>query len=282
MCQTSCVAATNANSAVTSFGRQMKKMKQGRGWTLREMAARTGIDYTTLSRVETGKRPPTQAVAQACDRVFPELRGWFASFYDSSRTWMPAGFRDWSQYEDQAAELSAWTPGIVSGIAQVEGYARGMLAIHPGATVGQIEARLNGRMARQRRIFREDGPAVTLLVDMASLYRAIGSAQVMAAQCARLAELAGRSNMVMQVVPPVTIPLASASLMVTDAAAYTENALSGSVYTDEETVRWLRRVFDSVRAQARPASETRAILRRAETSWTGASRATAATAARTA
>ena len=85
-----------------------------------------------------------------------------------------------------------------------------------------IEARLNGRMARQRRLFREYGPAVTLLVDMASLYRAIGSAAVMAAQCARLAELAelaGRPNVVVQVVPPVTIPLATASLMITDAAA---------------------------------------------------------------
>jgi Domain of unknown function (DUF5753) len=82
--------------------------------------------------------------------------------------------------------------------------------------------------ARRRRLFREDGPAVTLLVDMASLYRAIGSAEVMAAQCARLAELTGRPNVVVQVVPPVTIPLASASLMITDAAAYTEAADSVS------------------------------------------------------
>jgi Domain of unknown function (DUF5753) len=117
---------------------------------------------------------------------------------------------------------------------------------------------------------------------MASLYRGVGSAAMIAAQCARLAELAERPNVTVQVVPPVTIPLATASLMITDAAAYTENALSGSVYTDEETVRWLRRMFDSVRAQARPAGETRAILRRAQTSWTGASRPTAATAARTA
>jgi hypothetical protein len=37
----------------------------------------------------------------------------------------------------------------------------------------------------------------------------------MAAQCARLAELAERPNVVVQVVPPVTIPLATASLMIT-------------------------------------------------------------------
>jgi len=276
------VTATSANSAATSFGRQMRKMRQAHGWTLRQMQERTAVDYTTLSRVERGTRPPTQALAEACDRVFPQLRGWFTEFYDSSRTWMPAGFRDWSEYEERAAELLAWAPGIVSGIGQVEGYARDMLSIHPGATAEQIQARLDGRMARQRRLFRAGGPPVTLLVDMASLYRGVGSAQVMAAQCARLADLAARPGMTVQVVPPVTIPLATASLMITEAAAYTENALSGSVYTDEETVRWLRRMFDSVRAQARPASETRAILKKAEESWTGASRATAATAAPTA
>ena len=276
------MADNGVNNAATSFGQQMKQMRLAHHWTLRELAAKTGVNFTALSRVERGQRPPTETLARSCDRVFPELRGWFVSFYDSSRTWMPAGFRDWGEYEDAAAELLAWTPGIVSGLAQTPGYARGMLAIHPGATPEQIETRLKARMARQRRLFRDDGPVVSLLVDMAALYRAVESAEVMAGQCERLAELAGRPNVTVQVVPPVTIPLATASVMIADAAAYTEHALGGSVYTDGESVRWLHRMFDSVRAQARPASETPAILRRAKTSWTGASRATAATAARTA
>jgi transcriptional regulator with XRE-family HTH domain len=273
----------SVNSAATSFGQQMKKMRLARHWTLREMAARTGVNFTALSRVERGERPPTEALARACDANFPELPdNWFLDFYAASRTWAPPGFIDWGEYEDSAAELHVWAPGIVSGISQVEGYARAMLAIHPGATADQIEARLKGRMARQRKIFRDEGPAVTLLVDMASLYRAVGSAEVMAAQCARLAELAERPNVTLQVVPPVAIPLANASVMITETAAYTEHALAGAVYMDGQTVRWLRRLLDSVRAQARPASETPVILRRAETSWNGVSRPTAATAARTA
>lgn len=273
----------SVNSTATSFGQQMKKMRLVHHWTLREMAARTGVNFTALSRVERGERPPTETLARACDVVFPELpENWFLDFYTASRTWAPPGFIDWGEYEDSAAELHVWAPGIVSGISQVEDYARAMLAIHPGATADQIEARLKGRMARQRKIFRDEGPAVTLLLDMASLYRAVGSAQVMAQQCARLTELAGRPNVTLQVVPPVAIPLANASVMITETAAYTEHALAGAVYTDGPTVRWLRRLFDSVRAQARPASETPVILRKAETSWNGASRPTAATAARTA
>jgi transcriptional regulator with XRE-family HTH domain len=262
----------DGNSAATGFGQQLRKMRQSRHWTLRELAARTGVNYSILSRVENGQRPPTEALARALDRVFTELpAGWFRDAWSSSRTWAPPGFIDWSEYEDQAAELLSWTPAVVSGLAQTAGYARGLLATYPGASAEQVGTRLKGRMARQRRLYRDEGPAVILLVDMASLYRAVGSTEVMAEQCARLAGLAGRPNVTLQVVPPVAIPLGTASLVITDTAGYTENALTGAVYTDTESVIRLRRLFDTVRAEARPASESLAITRRAEQQWKTAS-----------
>jgi hypothetical protein len=171
-----------------------------------------------------------------------------------------------------------WIPGIVDGLAQTVDYARAWLSRYPGATPDVIDARLHGRMERQRRLLRDDGPTVVLLVDMAALYRAVGSAAIMAGQCTRLTEVAGLDTVTLQVVPPVIVPLPAASLMIADHAAYTENAMAGSVYTDEESVHRLRRLFGSVRAEARPASESLAIVRKAEESWTGASRAGAATA----
>lgn len=49
------------------------------GWSLPELSRRTGIDAGHLSRIENGKRPPTEAIALACDAVFPERRGWFGA-----------------------------------------------------------------------------------------------------------------------------------------------------------------------------------------------------------
>ena len=245
------------------------------------MSVKTGVSFSVLSRVETGDRPPTERVARALDAVFPELPSdFFLNTWSSSRLYAPAGFVDWSEVEDTAADLTVWAPGIIDGLGQVEPYARALLTIHPGATPEQVEVRLKGRMARQRRLFRDEGPDVHLLVDMAALYRGVGSADVMAKQCDHLAELAERPRVTVQVVPPVAIPLGTAAVMLTDAAAYSENAWSGSVYTDVQTVRGIRRLVGSVKAQARPASETRAILRSAEASWTGASRATAPMAVR--
>lgn len=71
---------------------------------------------------------------------------------------MPAGFRSWAEYEDRATELLVWSPRIVDGLAQTEGYARALLSIHPGASDEMVSARLKGRMERQRRLLREEGP----------------------------------------------------------------------------------------------------------------------------
>jgi transcriptional regulator with XRE-family HTH domain len=74
------MTANTGSSAATHFGRQMKKERVAHGWSLREFSARTGIDFTTASRIESGKRPPTEKVAKACDVVFPGRRGWFREY----------------------------------------------------------------------------------------------------------------------------------------------------------------------------------------------------------
>jgi transcriptional regulator with XRE-family HTH domain len=48
-------ANSSNNSATGHFGRQMRKERLARGWTLREFADKTGIDFTTLSRIENGR-----------------------------------------------------------------------------------------------------------------------------------------------------------------------------------------------------------------------------------
>jgi transcriptional regulator with XRE-family HTH domain len=94
------------------------------GWSLREFHARTGVDIGHASRIETGKAPPTETVAKACDAAWPERRGWFLEYYEESKSWVPAGFRNWAEYEDKAATLRDWYPGIITGLLQTEDYAR--------------------------------------------------------------------------------------------------------------------------------------------------------------
>ena len=79
------------------FGKQMRKERLARGWTLREFAARSGINYTTASLIENGKRPPNERAAAACDKIFPERKNWFTEYYAELQEWseVPAAFKDW-------------------------------------------------------------------------------------------------------------------------------------------------------------------------------------------
>jgi transcriptional regulator with XRE-family HTH domain len=266
------MAANRGNVAATHFGRQMKKERLAHGWSLREFSARTGIDFTTVSRIENGKRPPNEATAKACDAAWPERRGWFLEYYEESKQWTPPGFRSWAEYEDKARVLRAWSPGVLHGLLQTEDYARALLQTSPEATDDMLATRLAARMARQRRVLlREEPPLSFFVVDELSLCREVGSPEVMAVQMRHLADTARLPHVTMQVLPATAHPANASELIVTDAAAYAEHVVGGFVYTDQETVSSLLRLFTTIHSESFRASESLRMFERMAEAWTGGS-----------
>jgi Domain of unknown function (DUF5753)/Helix-turn-helix len=256
----------------------MRKERLARGWTLRDLSSRTGINFSHLGRIENGHRPPTGPIAEACDKVFPERAGWFSEYYEESKSWMPPGLRSWAEHEDKAVRLSVWAPGIVHGLLQTEAYARTFMAALPGAASEVVAARLASRMERQRRVLfrKDDPPAVSVIVDHAALYRLVGSPEIMADQMRHVASVASLSHVTLQVLPAVAHPATASELIIADnSAAYAEHLAAGGVYTETETVAHLERLFATIRAESYRASESAAIIRKAEQTWIGASPATA-------
>jgi lambda repressor-like predicted transcriptional regulator len=254
----------------THFGRQMRKERVARGWSLREMSAHTGINIGTLSQVENGKRPPTERIADKCDEVFPGRKGWFREYYEESKSWTPAGFRNWGEYEDKAARLRVWSPGIIHGLAQTEGYARALIDVEPATTDEIARVRLANRMARQRRVlYREDAPSAWFVVDVMALYRLVGSPEVMAAQMDRLLEIAALPRVTVTVMPPVAHPAnASEFIIADDTAAYAEHMISGFTYTEDMSVSALTVRFDRLRGECLRASESLTLIREMRETWT--------------
>src|SRR3984893_8602468 len=183
------------------FGQQVRRARRAAGWTLTEFGQRIGYDPGQISRIENGKRPPTELFPQRCDGACPDRDGWFGEFYAESRTWIatPPWFRSWVEHEQQAASLRIWQLGVLSGLLQTEDYARGILTVEPGVTEDQVSERLAARLARQGVLVRDDPPTAWFLVDEAVLHRCVGSAEGMAAQ---LAHLGGRGRP-----PNLTIPV---------------------------------------------------------------------------
>ena len=184
--------SAGTSNPIRYFGRQVRRARRAAGWTLAEFGQRIGYDPGQISRIENGKRPPTELFAQMCDRAFPDRDGWFSEFYAESRTWIatPPWFRSWVEHEQQAATLRIWQLGVLSGLLQTEDYARGILTVEPGVTEDQVSERLAARLARQAVLTRDDPPAAWFLVDEAVLHRRVGSPDVMAAQLAHLVGLA--------------------------------------------------------------------------------------------
>ena len=271
------------SNPVLYFGRQVRRARQTAGWTLAEFGQRIGYDPGQISRIENGKRAPTELFAQMCDRVFPERDGWFGEFYAESRTWIatPPWFRSWVEHEQNAASLRIWQPGVLSGLLQTEDYARAILGVNPGVTDDQVDARLAARLARQETLTRDDPPAAWFLVDETALRRNVGSPELMAAQLAHLAGVARLPTVAIQVVPNIAHAGLLGGFALTERAAYVETAVAGQVFEDAEIIAGLLTRFDTLRNEALRASESLTLIERICEEWkaTGVRAATQATTA---
>jgi hypothetical protein len=94
------------------------------------------------------------------------------------------------------------------------------------------------------------------IVDQLSLYRLVGSAEIMAGQMRRLAEVAAMPAMTVQILPSVAHPAGASGLIVADDTAYAEHVAGGYVFTDKETVSSLLRLFNSIHCESFRASES--------------------------
>jgi len=249
------------------FGKQVRKQRAARNWSLGELARRAGIAESHLSRIENGRRPPTERIAAAMDDAFETTD--FTDLYEEMRDWGPPGFKDWSEQEDSASSVRDWYPGIVSGLLQTSDYAAELLRTYPGVTPDQVTARLARRMERQRRVlFRDDPPLAWFVVDQMALYRQVGSSGVMAEQMARLAEVARLPNVMLQVLPAIAHPANASGFMITDRAALCEHVRGSFVYTDDQSVSLLARMFATILSECWPVSESLAHIEEVGEIWT--------------
>jgi Domain of unknown function (DUF5753) len=98
----------------------------------------------------------------------------------------------------------------------------------------------------------------------------------MADQMRHLVEIGAMPNVAMQVLPAVAHPATASELIIADNnAAYADHLAAGGVYTEDETVTSLERLFVTIRGECYRVSESLAVIRKAEETWTGASQATA-------
>src|SRR6185437_1617119 len=251
-----------AGNPGSHFGKELRQERLAHGWGLEELAKVSGISIGHLSRIENGKRPPTEQVAMACDNAFPERRGWFLRYYHELQTWAetPSWFKPFGEHEMATATIRSWSPNVVDGLLQTEEYARAQIGLFPGVSKDQVDDRVANRMARQQRVlYRENPPTAHFLVDITALQRMPGAFRT--AQLCHLLETAALPNVTIQVVPVCWHSGMSGGFILTDRAGYAEAVHAGQVHGDDETVGALASRFDSIRSEAMRASESATLIR---------------------
>jgi transcriptional regulator with XRE-family HTH domain len=203
-------------------------------------AKATGVDLATLNDYAERARSP---------------RNWFAK---------------WAEDFEQRATLIRWfEPLLIPGLLQTEGYARAVLSWKPDSA--DTEANLTDRLARQSVLDRAE---LRVLILQSVLSREVGSADVMAEQVDRLLTVGSRPSVMLQIVPDTPEvagalggPFAIATGGAADVAAYTGSGIKGSVFTDSDLVARAVKVFDGLRMDAVPWSQTRDLLKEAGERW---------------
>ncbi len=259
------------------FGAEVRRARIAAGMTLAALAATVPCDASTVSRIEAGTLSPGQRFAAACDEAFPRLDGWFTRFWHDSRAWAgphPPWFRDWVETEQRATIIRWWEPLLIPGLLQTEGYARAVLGWGPDDG-GDLDERVTARLDRQRVLDRDVPPETWILIGEPVLSYRVGSAEVMRKQIEHLAEMAARPRVTIQVVSAAAGAyggLSGAFAIGTDHAAdtviYLETGVQGMVIRDPRLITRAASMFDHLRSEALPRSQTLDVLAQAGEKWT--------------
>jgi hypothetical protein len=197
------------------LGAQLRRLRESRavtredaGWEIR--ASESKISRMELGRVGFKERDVADlltlyGVADDDERTAllnlardANNPGWWHRYSDI----MPNWFQSYLGLESAAVLIRTYELQFVPGLLQTRDYARAVIRLgHIRPRPGEIERRVDLRMARQDLLTRPGAPQLWAVVDEALLRRPIGGFDVMREQLQSLIEATKLPNVRLQVIP---------------------------------------------------------------------------------
>jgi transcriptional regulator with XRE-family HTH domain len=189
----------------------LRKLRTERGLSVEAVTKRLLFSATKVSRLETGRAGASArdirdlcVLYEVTDSAERE-RLMSLAREGKQRAWWQDLALPYATYvglEAEASSLSDYNTDIVTGLLQVEGYARALFAVtEPPLELAVIEQRIEARLKRQLLLEQSVGPSLHCILDEGALRRPIGGAAVMREQLARVVEVAALPRVTFQVIP---------------------------------------------------------------------------------
>jgi transcriptional regulator with XRE-family HTH domain len=187
----------------------MKRARQARNLKVRELGRMIDVPPQNISNWESGKRIPKideLATILGALRVGPAER---ARLVELARTatepnWLeqhaPPQLATFVEYEQTAASMFEWIPGLVPGLLQTPAYIRALFAT-TGRAKPDIDKRVMVRLARREVLTGRDPLQYRALIGEAALRQNIGDREVMAGQLNHLLVMARARNVSWRILP---------------------------------------------------------------------------------
>lgn len=198
------------------LGGELRRLREGAGLKLEDVARRLECSPSKISRLENGKGVPrwrdVRDMLEVYDVADADMRErleswartgqapkWWQAFADV----LPSDTALYVEYEWDAARIDAYEAHVVHGLLQTRDYARGVLQAAWGQayTPAQIDTMVEVRMQRQKALAEDHGLVFRCVLDESTLYRVVGDAQTLAQQVEHLIEIAEAEHVDVRVLP---------------------------------------------------------------------------------
>jgi transcriptional regulator with XRE-family HTH domain len=263
---------------------ELKQFREAAGLTGEQVAEQMGWSVAKVYRIEGDRvRVLTRDVArllklygitgEQADAVLElarmaRVKDWWHQYSGAIPEW----FQFYVGLEAAASAMQEYNAELVTGLLQTEAYTRAVMAAAMRADGDEeMERQIAVRLERQKRLTAPDAPTLWAVMNEAVLHRQVGGPQVMVGQLAHIGQLAGRSNVTVQVLPYTAgahpAMLGSFTLMQfpdpADRDVVYLEAETGALYLEKpEDVRRYSLMIDYLRAQALGPAESRALIAR--------------------
>jgi hypothetical protein len=195
------------------LGTLLRKLREERAMTVKQVTEQLLCSPSKVSRIETGQRGATlRDVRDLCDfygvtdQAFRDQLMDLAKLGKQPGWWQPFDlpYSTYVGFEAEARVIRDFDSAVVPGLLQTPEYVR---ALHedplPFGSRDVIGQRIQARLRRQELLIRQNPPPLQLraILDEAVLHRVIGGPAVMAAQLKWVVQETERSNVTVQVLP---------------------------------------------------------------------------------